>query len=98
MPSTEKVFQSSLLDSVGEFINQKRIENNKDDDVQFLNVLDFIERFKLFPFGLFPVQSFIIKLYYNIPLDDTTKTIRITDKFNKKTLYTMTEKEYLKYL
>lgn len=49
---------------------------------------------------LFPVQRFIIKLYYNIPLDDDKdkKTITITDMLKTKVLYTFTEREYLQYL
>jgi hypothetical protein len=52
---------------------------------------------------LFPVQRFIVKLYYHLPLDDKlpedeTRRIRISDMFNTKTLYTFTEKEYLSYL
>lgn len=67
-------------------------------------ILDYIEQ----PWGLnwghgrpnqlFPVQKFIVKLYYHIPLDDKEKTITITDKFREKTLYHFTEKEYLEYL
>ena len=61
-------------------------------------VLDYIEQ----PWGigmkLYPVQRFIVKLYYHIPLDDTEKCIEITDMFNSRVLYHFTEKEYLRFL
>ena len=47
---------------------------------------------------LYPVQRFIVKLYYHIPLDDREKTINISDMFNQEIVYRFTEKEYLKYL
>lgn len=67
------------------------------------NVLEYIQA----PWGLnmklYPVQRFIVKLYYHMPLDDKlpedpTKRIKISDMFNTKTLYTFTEVEYLRYL
>lgn len=70
---------------------------------RIFNVLNYVEA----PWGLnmtlYPVQRFIVKLYYHLPLDDklpeeTNRRIRISDMFNTKTLYTFTEKEYLHYL
>ena len=65
---------------------------------RIFNILEYIEA----PWGLamrpFPAQRFIIKLYYHLPLDDRNKTISITDMFNRKTLYSFTEKEYLEFL
>lgn len=67
------------------------------------NVLEYIEA----PWGLgtnlFPAQRFIVKLYYNLPLDETLpenpdKRIRITDMFKEKVLGELTEREYLTYL
>lgn len=63
-----------------------------------LNILEYVEG----SFGLelkpFPVQRFVIKLYYHLPLDSTEKTIIIHDKFREKLLYRFTETEYLQYL
>lgn len=100
MPIREPVFKSALTTEVTSFIEKKRKDRQggEDGDVEFLSVIDFIHKFKLFPYGLYPVQKFIVKLYYNMPLDDTTKSIKITDKLNSKVLYEMTEKEYLKFL
>lgn len=62
------------------------------------NVLDYIESSWGLGMTLFPVQRFIVKLYYHIPLEDRRKTIRVTDMFNTRTLFEFTEVEYLSYL
>lgn len=99
MPTVEKNKKSDLSGSVDSFLSRKRSDTKKPEgDVEFLNVIEFIERFKLLPYGLYPVQKFIVKLYYNLPLDSVEKTITITDKFNTKVLHTLTEVEYLEYL
>ena len=65
---------------------------------RIFNILDYIEQ----PWGigmhLFPVQRFIVKLAYFLPLEEHEKTITITDMFNTKELYHFTEVEYLRYL
>ncbi len=99
MPIKETAYKSVLSGSVGDFLNSKKVEKGASaDHVEFLNVLDFIEKFKLLPFGLYPVQRFIVKMYYNIPLDNVDKTIEVRDMFGTKILYKLTEVEYLKYL
>jgi len=47
---------------------------------------------------LFPVQKFILKCYYNVPLDDKEHRIIIKDRFNEQELFRFTEIEYLAYL
>ncbi len=98
MPSTEKTKKSDLIGVVDSFLVKKRAPTRNEGEAEFLTIIEFIERFKLLPYGLFPVQRFIVKLYYNLPLDDTNKTIKITDRFNTKVLHELTEVEYLKYL
>ncbi len=103
MPIKEVQYKSQLTGTVDDFLRSRRKKQTgsefNEDRGDFLNVIEFIEKFKLLPYGLFPVQKFIVKLYYNIPLDDTEKTIRVTDKFGGDVpLYTFTEKEYLEYL
>jgi len=65
---------------------------------RIFNVLQYAES----PWGLdmklYPVQRFIVKLYYHLPLDDKNKTITITDMFKTRVLHTFTEVEYLRYL
>ena len=97
MPSTEKKQQSELIGVIDSFIDEKNAGKDG-DDVGFLSIIDFIERFKLLPNGLFPAQKFVLKLYYNIPLDDKEKVIKITDRFNTRVLHELTEVEYLAFL
>ncbi len=100
MPIKEPVYKSALSSEVSSFLDSKKTKKSDraEGDVEFLSVLDFIERFKLLPYGLYPVQRFIVKLYYNIPLEDKVKCISIKDKFGDKILYEFTETEYLQYL
>ena len=65
---------------------------------RIFNILDYIESAWGLGMRLFPVQRFIVKLYYHLPLDGTSKSIRVTDMFNTKVLYEFTEQEYLAYL
>lgn len=67
-------------------------------DAQLPNIIEYAESNWGLNLKLYPVQRFILKSYYNIELDDKEKSIEITDKFREKTLYTFTEKEYLKFL
>ena len=65
---------------------------------RIFSVIDYIEQ----PWGLdrklFPAQRFIVKLYYGLELEDKKPTIKITDDKNTVTRFTLTEKEYLKFL
>jgi hypothetical protein len=62
------------------------------------NVLEYIESSWGLGMRLFPVQRFIVKLYYHLPLEDRVKTIRVTDMFNTRVIYEFTEVEYLQFL
>lgn len=48
--------------------------------------------------SLFPVQKFILKVYYGMELDDQEKCIPIRDKFNEILIATYTEVEFYEYL
>jgi hypothetical protein len=109
MPSVEKPDRSLLTGAVDEIISKKRRQKHESSgatdayDPGFLNILEFIDRFKLLPNGLYPVQRFILKMYYNIPLDDSLPSspgdrIRIGKSFRKAGTVEVTEVEYLKYL
>ncbi len=103
MPSKEIEKKSKLSSEIDSFFYKKKTEraaaSGKDAcDVKLLNIIEYINRFKLLPLGLFPTQEFIVKLYYNIQLDDKEKKIKITDKFGDKVIANLTEKEYLEYL
>lgn len=47
---------------------------------------------------LFPVQKFIFKCYYNIPLSDKDRNIIVKDRFNEKERFRFNEIEYLHFL
>ncbi len=102
MPSREPNFKSELTNEVSNFLDRKRMEKmpigTTEGDVEFLNIIEFIEKFKLLPDGLFPAQRFIVKMYYNIPLDNIVRDIHISDRFGEKIVAEFTEVEYLKYL
>lgn len=70
---------------------------------KIFDILSYIEA----PWGLglrlYPVQRFLVKLYYNLPLSDKlpeakNERIQITDMFRTKVLHTFTEVEYLHFL
>ena len=65
---------------------------------RIFNVIEYVESSWGVGMRLYPVQRFIVKLYYHIPLDDREKTINISVMFNQEIVYRFTEKEYLKYL
>jgi len=65
---------------------------------RIFSVLDYIEQGWGLGLNLFPVQRFIVKLYYHLPLDNRNKTIEIPDMFRERVLYHFTETEYLQYL
>jgi hypothetical protein len=67
-------------------------------NVKIFNVLQYAESSWGLGMKLYPVQRFIVKMYYHIPLDDKEKTIVIYDMFKTKVLYRFTEVEYLHYL
>lgn len=100
MPIKEPTFKSALSGEVTNFLEKKRQQKigGSDGDVDFLSIIDFIDRFKLLPFGLYPVQRFIVKMYYNIPLDSVDKTIQVRNMFGDKILHEFTEVEYLRFL
>lgn len=65
---------------------------------KIFNILDYTEAQWGLGMTLFPVQRFLLKLYYHIPLDNKEKSIEITDMFREEVLYHFTETEYLAWL
>ncbi len=109
MPIRETTYKSALSSDLDDFMLSRRKKKSSatgadEGDVEFLSILEFIDKFKLLPDGLHPVQRFIVKMYYNIPLDAVNQCIVIYDVFNrddmfgKQVLHRFTEVEYLKYL
>lgn len=90
----------SISDLCVDYISAKKL---KDDSER--NIIEFAEA----PWGLglgsspdlpplLPVQKFILKCAYNIPLSNDEKSIIIRDKFNEKEVCRFTELDYLGFL
>lgn len=97
-----------LARSVGRTVNQTDGPITEDD---IMDIIEFIES----PFGLrfskelsgsalFPVQKFILRMFYNIPLDDTDPYITVPKSWRHVgsevpgAYHTFTEVQYLEYL
>lgn len=65
---------------------------------KIFDILTFISASWGLAMSLYPVQRFIVKLYYNIPLDGVDKVITIKDWVTQEVKYVLTEKEYLELL
>lgn len=65
---------------------------------KIFNIIDYIEQSWGLGMRLYPVQKFLTKLFYFLPLDDKNKTIQITDMLGTQVKYTFTEYEYLQFL
>lgn len=89
-------------------VGRKSTEAN-DDSV--LTIIEFIESpyglgftHSLCGMGLFPVQKFILKVFYNLELDNKNRTIKIPKTWHyaqaskPEHYYNFTEAEYLQYL
>lgn len=91
----------SISDLCTSFITTAKLKDESER-----NIIEFAEA----PWGLglgaspdvpplYPVQRFIFKTYYNVPLDDSDdRRIIIKDKFNEKERYRFNEVEYLNFL
>jgi len=89
----------SILENTNQALDGTLCETATDGRrVKIFNVLQYAESSWGLGMKLYPVQRFIVKMYYHIPLDDTEKTIVIHDMFKTKVLYRFTEVEYLHYL
>jgi phage terminase large subunit-like protein len=64
----------------------------------FPTIIDFVEAKWGFDQTLLPAQRFVFKLIYGLPLDKSERTIRITDKFNERTIDTLSELAYFNFL
>lgn len=66
--------------------------------VRIFDILTFIRADWGLNMPLYPVQEVIVKLYYNIPLDNTVKKIEIKDWDSPAVKHYFTEQEYLEFL
>lgn len=93
----------SLVRQAGREVKQKQAQKAVHSKAQIHDILSYIEQPWGLNMNLYPAQRFIVKLYYNLPLDqtvprDVNRRIRVTDMFGEKVLYTFSEHEYLSYL
>jgi hypothetical protein len=91
----------SIAELCTQFITTSKLKDESER-----NIIEFAEA----PWGLglgtsldvpplFPVQKFIFKCYYNVPLDDSDdRRIIVKDMFNEKERYRFNEVEYLDFL
>lgn len=63
-----------------------------------LNIMDFAESERGLNIKLLPFQRFVVKLVTRMELDNKVKNIPISDMFNEKVLYRLTEREVWQYL
>jgi len=71
------------------------------EQTKVANIIEFVESDWGLGVRLYPVQRIILKAYYGVPLDDTTKNVPIPVgqmPWLKEDLAFMTEAEYLRYL
>lgn len=65
---------------------------------KIFSIIDYIEQSWGLGMKLYPVQKFLTKLFYFLPLEDREKTIKVTDMLGTKVRYHLTEREYLQFL
>ena len=68
------------------------------EDTGIADIVTFSEANWGLSFNMFPMQKFILKTYYGLPLDNTEKSIPLPDELNQKTLGWFTEVEMMDYL
>ena len=49
-------------------------------------------------FNLSPVQEFILRVFYGLPLDETEQVIRVPDDTGTKTIGMFTQRDFMDYL
>ena len=62
------------------------------------DIIEFIESDWGLGLNLYPVQKFILKVYYGLPLEDKIKCVPAPKDWRKKNVPLLTEVEYLQFL
>lgn len=104
MAEKRKTGLAALVRKSGQVVKTAQTQTLVEDaGPKIFSILDYIEA----PWGLnmrlYPAQRFIVKLYYNLPLDtelpeNPNHQIQVPDMFGERVLYTFTEEQYLHYL
>lgn len=87
--------QDQDLKSLLNLIDDNHICPTKSENI--VDIVTFAQSINFLGLKLYPVQKFILKLFYKIPLEDKVKEIKFRD-FYSKTHYEFTEVEYLHHL
>ena len=88
---------SSAALSIGSSIKTNAISSKKSKH-EVSNIIEFVESDWGVGFTLYPVQKFILKVYYGLELESVEKIIYVSDNWRRKNIIKMTEVEYLQYL
>ena len=88
----QKVNTGYLSKMVGEY------RSKLTEDTAVADIITFAEAGWGLGFELFPVQRFILKCFYGLPLDDQEKTIDLPNETNDRIIGHFTEKEFFDYL
>lgn len=94
MAGSKNRFSRESRDSIFGKIIEKEISENKN----VLNFIDFIEGDSGPRVELYPVQRFLGKLLFGVPLDYKEGKIPVWDNMRENLLFTFTDREYLHYL
>ena len=65
---------------------------------EIVDIITFVEASWGLNFKLFPIQKFILRCLYGLPLNKTEKTIVVPDLTNEHILFTLSETEMLAWL
>lgn len=88
----QKVNTSYLSKMVGEY------RSKLTTDTAIADIVTFAEANWGLGMTLFPVQRFILKCFYGLPLEDIDKTIDLPDLTNERIIGHFTEREFFDYL
>lgn len=73
----------------------RRSAEDRAKDNKVVDIITFIEADWGLSFSLYPVQKFILKVYYGLPLEKYIPTIKMADNWRKENERLVTEFEYL---
>ena len=103
---------SNIIRGIGRGSDPSDPDNNEEEvKTEHMNIIEFVESKEGLGFSeehsdlsLYPVQKFILKAFYGLPMGDEEETIRIPKNWryaqssDEKHYYHFTEKDYMEYL
>jgi hypothetical protein len=106
MPSKDDILaEIARLNSSNPDLNTKSFAtktlldlNQEGENAPLVDILTYIKA----PWGLnekpYPIQEFIFKIIYGMPLDNTLKRIEVWDRTRERIIHTLTEEGFLEFL